>query len=38
MRRGFAFVIYVSLITLGVVEHFHVLQRSFRSSLGFRNE
>jgi hypothetical protein len=34
-----AFVSKVSLSTLGVVEHFHVLQRSFRSSfLGLRDE
>jgi hypothetical protein len=34
-----AFVSYVSLSTLSVVEHFHVLQRSFRSSfLGLRDE
>jgi hypothetical protein len=34
-----AFVSKVSLSTLGVVEHFHVLQRSFCSSfLGFWDE
>jgi hypothetical protein len=34
-----AFVSKVSLGILGVVEHFHVLQRSFCSSvLGFRDE
>jgi hypothetical protein len=36
---GLAFVSKVSLITLGVVEYFHVLQSSFRySSLGFWDE
>jgi hypothetical protein len=29
---GLAFVSLVSLGTLGVVEHFHILERSFRSS------
>jgi hypothetical protein len=34
-----AFVSYVSLGTLSVVEHFHVLKRSFRSSfLGFQDK
>jgi hypothetical protein len=34
-----AFVSWVSLGNLGVVEHFHVLQRSFCSSfLGFRDK
>jgi hypothetical protein len=34
-----AFVSWVSLGTLGVVEYFHVLQRSFCSSfLGFRDK
>jgi hypothetical protein len=36
---GLAFINKVSLSTLGVVEYFHVLQRSFRFSfLGFRDE
>jgi hypothetical protein len=36
---GLAFVSYVSLSTLSVVEHFHVLQRSFCFSfLRFRDE
>jgi hypothetical protein len=36
---GLAFVSYGSLSTVGVVEYFHVLQRSFFSSfLGFRDE
>jgi hypothetical protein len=36
---GLAFISYGSLSTLGVVEHFHVLQRSFCSSfLEFRDE
>jgi hypothetical protein len=36
---GLAFVSYVILSTLGVVEHFHVLQQSFCSFfLGFWDE
>jgi hypothetical protein len=36
---GLAFASKVSLITLGVVEYFHILQSSFRFSfLGFRNK